>query len=58
MLGWVTFPIQVDRDRWARFTARVKSLGYGTTRDAVYALIDYVIEHGMPEPPKKGQKKP
>jgi hypothetical protein len=57
---WITFPIQIDREKWAAFTARVKNTGFRSTREAISALIDHVIDHGMPEPPasKKGQKKP
>ncbi len=53
MLGWVTFPIQIDREKWQAFKDAVYANG-GTLRAVLESLIDtYIAEH---RPTRKDKK--
>lgn len=55
MLGFVTYLVKVDRDKWTVFRTRLKDSGI-TIKWAFENFIDRVIEHGPDKPAQKDKE--
>jgi hypothetical protein len=47
----LVYNLQAGRETWEAFKERCAEAGYGSVRQAIYALIEHIILHGFPVKP-------